>query len=92
MLYSARTSREFAYLPEFRALAREGTLDLRLTLTGDSGRWPHARGRIDAVQLSPLVVADALAFICGPPAMLAGVTTALVELGLNRDRIKTETW
>ena len=92
LLYSARASREFAYLPEFRALAREGTLDLRLTLTGDSGRWPHARGRVDAVQLSPLVVPDALAFICGPPAMLAGVATALVELGLNRDRIKTETW
>ena len=92
LLYSARATREFAYLPELRALARDGTLNLRLTLTGEGPRWPHGRGRIDTAQLSPLVVSDALAFICGPPAMLAGVTAALVELGLDRDRIKTETW
>ena len=93
VLYSARSSREFAYLPELRGLARDGALDLRLTLTGKASRWPHARGRIDAVQLAPLVdVADTMAFICGPPLMLTGVTAALMDLGVSRDRVKTETW
>jgi ferredoxin-NADP reductase len=93
VLYSARSSREFAYLPELRALARDGALDLRLTVTGKAGRWRHARGRIDAVQLAPLVaVPDTMAFICGPPAMLASVTAALLDLGVGRDRVKTETW
>jgi ferredoxin-NADP reductase len=93
VLYSARSNREFAYLPELRSLARDGALDLRLTLTGEASRWPHARGRIDAVQLAPLVAGpDTMAFICGPPTMLTSVTAALMDLGLNRDRVKTETW
>jgi ferredoxin-NADP reductase len=93
LLYSARSPREFAYLPEFRALAREGVLDLRLTLTGEGTRWSHGRGRIDAPLLSPVVDGpDTLAFICGPPSMLSEVTQALGALGLSRDRIRTETW
>jgi ferredoxin-NADP reductase len=93
LLYSARSPREFAYLTELRALAREGALDLRLTLTGEGPRWSHARGRIDAVHLAPLIhVPDTLAFVCGPPAMLSGVTDALTELGLGPDHIRTETW
>src|SRR6185436_1093062 len=31
VLYSARTTRDFAYLSELRAMARDGTIDLALT-------------------------------------------------------------
>ena len=93
LLYSARSPKEFAYLAELRRLARRGALDLRLTLTGEVARWAHGRGRIDAALLSPLVNgADTLAFVCGPPAMLSGVTQTLEELGLARERIRTESW
>jgi ferredoxin-NADP reductase len=93
LLYSARSPKEFAYLPELRALAREGRLDLRLTLTGEGSRWAHARGRIDTTQLLPLVDApDTLVFVCGPPSMLTGVTEALEALGVARNHIRTETW
>jgi ferredoxin-NADP reductase len=93
LLYSARSPKEFAYLPELRVLARRGLLDLRLTLTGEGSRWAHARGRIDTGHLSPLVDApDTLVFVCGPPAMLAGVTEALAALGVAPNRIRTETW
>lgn len=92
LLYSARSPSEFAYLSEFRALDRQGALDLRLTLTGEETRWRHARGRIDAALLAPLVNGpDTLAFVCGPPSMLSDVTQTLETMGVSRDRIRTET-
>ena len=93
LLYSARSPREFAYLAELRALAREGSLNLRLTLTGEVARWSHGRGRIDSTHLSPLVdTPETLAFVCGPPAMLSGVTATLSSLGVPLDQIRTESW
>ena len=93
LLYSARTSDEFAYLRELRALERRGRLQLYLTLTGDALRWAHARGRADASLLAPLVdTPDTLCFVCGPPAMLSSVSETLERLGVPGDRIRTETW
>lgn len=92
LVYSARTPAEFAYLPELRELAGEGRLSLTLTLTGDAQDWGHARGRTGPAHLSDLVKADTLAFICGPPAMVAELPAALVALGLPRDRVRTEDW
>ncbi len=93
LLYSARSTREFAYLPEMRALNRQGRLDLALTLTGDAPRWMHGRGRIDVELLRSFMEGpQMLAFICGPPTMLAEVSQALLGLGLAPDSIRTETW
>lgn len=93
LLYSARSPREFAYLAELRALARQSSIDLRLTLTGEVARWSHGRGRINSTHLTPLVeTPETLAFICGPPAMLSGVTAALTALGIPEEQIRTESW
>jgi ferredoxin-NADP reductase len=84
---------EFAFVKEFRALAREGRLDLALTLTGAAARWRHGRGRPSAEQLRPLLGdAPPLCFLCGPAAMVAEITAALDSLGVPRDNIKTEGW
>ena len=93
LLYSARTPREFAYLPEFRALASAGRLSLELTLTGEGGRWRHGRGRAGAEHLQRLGAGPAtLAFVCGPSAMVSDLTSALGALGVPRANIRTEQW
>ena len=93
LLYSARVAAEFAFVKEFRALAREGRLDLALTLTGAAARWRHGRGRPSAGQLRPLLGdAPPLCFLCGPAAMVSEITAALDSLGVPRDNIKTEGW
>jgi NAD(P)H-flavin reductase len=90
LLYSARTPDEFAYLPELRALEREGAIDLTLTLTGIADRWRHSRGRAGTELLAPLVDADTLCFLCGPPSMIREVPEILRALGVPQKRIRTE--
>jgi len=92
LVYSARTPAEFAYLPELRELAEAGRLSLTLTLTGTAEEWRHARGRTGPAHLSDLVTPDTLAYICGPPAMVADLPAALTALGLPRTQIRTEDW
>ena len=94
LLYSARTPDEFAYEGEFRALAQEGRIELRQTVTRTVGEgWLGARGRIGRAELQALVHDPAtLCFICGPPALVLEMTTHLAELGIERSRIRVEEW
>jgi ferredoxin-NADP reductase len=90
LLYSARTPDEFAYVSELRALARQGLIDLTLTLTGIADRWRHSRGRAGTDLLAPLVDDQTLCFLCGPPSMIADVPEILRSLGVPQNRIRTE--
>jgi ferredoxin-NADP reductase len=92
LVYSARTPDEFAYLGDVQSLAREGRLALTLTLTGQSDEWLHARGRTGISHLAAHVRPSGVAFVCGPPAMVAEIPIALESLGVTRDRIRTEHW
>ena len=92
LLYSGRSPDEFAYLDELRALAREGRLSLELTLTGDAGRWRHSRGRASAAHLERLAGSGTIAFLCGPPSMVADVSATLTTLGVRADDIRREQW
>jgi len=93
VLYSARRPDEFAYVSELRALAREGRIALELTLTGSAGRWRYGRGRAGAAHLRRLGAGpSALAFLCGPAAMVADLSSALESLGVPPRNIRTEQW
>ena len=94
LLYSARTPDEFAYENELRALARDGRIELRQTVTRTvSDLWSGPRGRIGRAELQPLVHNRAtLCFICGPPALVAEMSALLAELGIERSRIRVEEW
>jgi NAD(P)H-flavin reductase len=94
LFYSARTPDEFAYEDEFQALAREARVELRQTVTRAADEaWTGARGRIGHSELEPLVHdAATLCFICGPPALVSGVTSLLQKLGVARTRIRVEEW
>lgn len=93
LVYSARSSREFAYLPALRSLARGGRLRLALTATRDAARsFRGGRGRLTQAQLAPHVRGDALAFVCGPPALVEAVPGMLMKLGVPEGKIRTEIW
>lgn len=94
LFYSARTPDDFAYEAELRALARDGRIALRQTVTRSTGiDWSGARGRIDRAALAELIHGPAtLCFICGPPALVTGMTALLAGMGVDRARIKIEEW
>src|SRR5262245_35857738 len=94
LLYAARAKNEFAYAPEMRALARRGVLQLSLTLTRESpARWRHGRGRPGIELLRPLVDdPETLCFLCGPPGMVAELSDALIALGVDPARIRSEAY
>jgi ferredoxin-NADP reductase len=94
LLYSARTPDEFAYQSELQALARAGRIELRQTVTRTvHGTWDGARGRIGRTELEALVHdPETLCFICGPPALVSGMSGLLNELRIDRARIRVEEW
>ena len=94
VLYSARAPGEFAYEAELRALARDGRIELKQTITREiPENWAGPRGRISRADLSPLVHDPAtLCFVCGPPALVEEMPKLLEELGVPRTRIRIEEW
>ena len=91
LAYSARTSREFAFLSQLEAMRRQG-LRLVLTATRDApASWKHDRGRLTQTRLATLIESPAtLCFVCGPPALVEDVPQALMKLGIDEARIRTE--
>jgi ferredoxin-NADP reductase len=94
LLYSAKTADDFAYLPELREMANSSSLGLRLHVTRDApDTWHGERGRIGRPQLAPLVEDPAtLCFVCGPETMVDDVPRMLLELGIDKSRIRIEEW
>jgi ferredoxin-NADP reductase len=96
LLYSAKTADDFVYLPELRDLAAQRGLGLRLYVTRETSATESehfARGRISVGQIAPLVDDPAtLCFVCGPESMVAAVPQMLLELGIERARIRIEEW
>lgn len=95
LLYSARTTTDFAYESELRAMANKGSIDLWQTVTreSDDTGWVGPRGRIGRDALAPLVEDPAtLCFICGPRALVDEIPLLLSELGVADERIRIEEW
>lgn len=94
LLYSARTPDEFAFDAELSALAREGRLRYRRTVTRDADpAWHGERGRISRAHLEVMVDnPETLCFVCGPTALVHEVPRMLREIGVAPDRIRVEEW
>ena len=58
----------------------------------DGAAWNGRNGQIDAALLAAAVpeIASHRAHICGPPAMMDAVKSALIGLGMAEEQIKTE--
>jgi Na+-transporting NADH:ubiquinone oxidoreductase subunit F len=94
MVYSARTTGEFAYGSELRALAATGRIRLWQTVTREpADAWTGKRGRIARHHLEELVLDPAtLCFVCGPHALVTDVPLLLQEVGVAPERIRVEDW
>ena len=93
LLYSARTLSDVIYREELFRLDWHN-LSVHLALTRESPpNWPGRRGRIDQQLLADVIPPPArrpLVYVCGPTSFVENVAQALVDIGNEPGRIKTE--
>jgi ferredoxin-NADP reductase len=95
LLYSSRSYEEIIYREELENLAgRDGSLQVIHTLTRSRPEgWDGYDRRIDAemlAEVAPSPNENPLTFVCGPTPLVEAVATALVKLGHDPARVKTE--
>jgi ferredoxin-NADP reductase len=95
LLYSSRSYEEVIYREELETLAsRDASLEVIHTLTRSTPEgWAGYDRRIDAEMLAEVgwtLDESPLAFVCGPTSFVEGVADALVGLGHDPARVKTE--
>jgi len=94
LLYSARSLEDVIYRHELMGMADDGEIDIRFTLTrAQPPGWSGYGRRIDRELLEEVAWTPAegpLVYVCGPTAFVETAATALVELGHDPGRIKTE--
>jgi ferredoxin-NADP reductase len=95
LVYSSRSFDEIIYREELDALAQaDASLRVVHTLTrAHPDGWTGYARRIDAAMLGELgipALQGANVFICGPTGMVEGAAQALIGLGVDAGRIKTE--
>jgi ferredoxin-NADP reductase len=95
VLYANRRPEDAAFLDELRELARhDANLTFVPTMSGlDSAEpWEGERGHIDASMLQRHLegVTGPIYYLTGPPAMVNGLRTMLIDAGVDEDDIRTE--
>jgi ferredoxin-NADP reductase len=95
LLYSSRRWDDVIYRGELAGLAQDDeTLEVAFTLTREVPRgWTGFRRRIDRMMLAEVAWPPAErphVFVCGPTPLVEATASALVELGHDPARVKTE--
>jgi len=94
LLYSARSLGDVLYHDELARCAESDGVDVRYTLTREwPEQWDGYQGRIDRALIAEVAwpVEDRpQVFVCGPNGFVEAVGQAMVELGHDQGRIKTE--
>jgi ferredoxin-NADP reductase len=95
LLYSSRSREETIFADELdRLAASDGSLEVVQTLTrSQPPGWTGYARRIDdemLAEVAPSPEQGPLTFVCGPTPLVESVATALVGLGHDAGRIKTE--
>jgi ferredoxin-NADP reductase len=94
LLYSARTYEQIIYGQELEMLARRNGLAVTYSLTrSQPAGWNGYARRIDDAMLKEVsgpLGPEALAFVCGPTALVEVAADGLARAGLPPDRIRTE--
>jgi ferredoxin-NADP reductase len=95
LLYSSRSYEEIIHREELEKLAsRDGALEVFHALTrSQPPGWTGYHRRVDAEMLREVGWSPeerSLAFVCGPTSFVEGVADALVGLGHDPARVKTE--
>lgn len=95
VLYSARSSDEFAFIDELRSHEKAGRVELHQTVTRDTGpAWAGRRGRIGRSHFEAVIhePATTICFVCGPEALVRESMSTLKALGIPESQIRTEHW
>jgi ferredoxin-NADP reductase len=94
LLYSARSTSDVIYREELMRIAEDGVIDVRFTLTREQPKgWEGYRRRIDEDLLSEAGWPPSehpLVYVCGPSGFVETAASALVALGHEPGRIRTE--
>jgi len=94
LLYSARSQEQIIYGQELETLARKDGLTISYTLTRTRpAGWKGYTRRIDDAMLKEVSAPlgrDALAYVCGPTALVEVAADGLERVGLPAERIRTE--
>ena len=95
VLYSSRTYEDIIYREELDQMAaRNDGLTIIYTLTRrQPAGWTGGARRIDRSMLAsvgPSVMARPKIFICGPTSLVESAAQSLLEVGYERNLIKTE--
>lgn len=99
ILYSVRTPKDIIYREQFEALARENpNVRFEVTCTrvpAEDNTWGGRRGRIDAgwVRSHVVVPERTWFYACGPNELVEAAERLVIEeLGMPKERMKTEKW
>ena len=93
LLVSYRSYEEIIYRKELEELSRLPNIKVRITLTREAPpEWKGLRGRIDREKILGEVegLSANLYYLCGPPKFVDDMKSTLLDLGIDRERIKTE--
>jgi ferredoxin-NADP reductase len=95
LLLSSRAWEEVIYRAELEALARNGAgIEVRHTLTrSQPAGWSGFRRRVDREMLAAVSWPPGdrpLCYVCGPTGLVEAAASALVALGHEPERIRTE--
>jgi ferredoxin-NADP reductase len=99
LLYSARSLEDLIYGEELQRLGAQELVDVELTLTREWPEdWQGHRGRVDRRLLEQLAWPPAeqpateqpAIYVCGPTGFVEAVAEALVQIGHEPSRIRTE--
>jgi ferredoxin-NADP reductase len=95
LLYSSRSADDVIYRDELDGLARsDGAFEVFYTFTRQSpAGWTGYRRRIDGAMLGEVIRPfdkRARVYVCGPTLLVEAVASALVQIELPTDHIRTE--
>ena len=94
LLYGNRLADQIVYDDELKLLAGKDNRDVRLVLSEPQPGWGGLTGMIDRTMLDEVFGFDDapqwLYLVCGPPAMLDAVETALMARGVPASQIVSE--
>ena len=94
LLYSARSIEDVIYLEELNKMGADGEIDIRFSLTREQPPgWDGYSRRADRGLLAEVewpANQRPLIYVCGPTGFVETAANALVALGHEPDRIRTE--
>jgi len=94
LVYGARAPADFIFREELEYLQkRHSSLHVAATMSRAEGSaWIGATGPVTKELIARAVprIAQRRVHLCGPPPMMEAVKTALSELGVPKDQVKTE--